>query len=445
MNGGLSTAQSSTGFTSVKKKMPPSQALYSISDQLEDLRHKEVLIKLSHLSTNKFQYLKTRIINNLQIELEKAKLDFFKKAEEHRFQTDLTQAKKEFNDQIDYIKQSNAVNLKLIQQQHQKEIQLLINNQRQEVDKIRSKHDIEQDELLNQIKVLELQLKNKAKDLQQKHQQDLLLMQQQFQNDLGLRMQAIKSQHEQNLKQQRVLLKQKFKQSRDQQIQVIIDKLNEEQFQQMQSLRDTIREGNRDREKMRIQVEELVTRNRRQEAFIKDVQSKQDTQQPVVITQNEITKELLIKTDMYMQTDEIVKDVRYQSIQTDEIKDESKQIIKDLKHELLKLKEQLDQYTKENQRLKTILDETNQKSQIQMLQIEQSTRELVENAIQQVRNYKSINMQLQIKYKEVVQMLNILAASSESYNEIEGNIDQWQQNAGIAFDCDKQCLAIDFQ
>jgi hypothetical protein len=50
----------SNSLVSLTKPRPPTKALYSISDQLEDLRHKEM-------------------------ELERAKLEFFKKAEEHRF------------------------------------------------------------------------------------------------------------------------------------------------------------------------------------------------------------------------------------------------------------------------------------------------------------------------------------------------------------------------
>ena len=58
-------------FTSSRKKMPPSKALYSIQEQIDDLRVKEV-------------------------ELERAKLDFYKKAEEQRYQSDLDQAKRDF-------------------------------------------------------------------------------------------------------------------------------------------------------------------------------------------------------------------------------------------------------------------------------------------------------------------------------------------------------------
>ena len=58
-------------FTTSRKKMAPSKALYSIQEQIDDLRVKEV-------------------------ELERAKLDFYKKAEEQRYQSDLEHAKKEF-------------------------------------------------------------------------------------------------------------------------------------------------------------------------------------------------------------------------------------------------------------------------------------------------------------------------------------------------------------
>ena len=40
--------------------------------------------------------------------MERAKLEFFKKAEEHRFQRDLEEAQKDFAKQVETIKDSHA-------------------------------------------------------------------------------------------------------------------------------------------------------------------------------------------------------------------------------------------------------------------------------------------------------------------------------------------------
>jgi hypothetical protein len=53
-----------------------------------------------------------------EIELERAKLDFFKKAEEHRYNEDLKKAKAEFEHQLQYIKQQNEDHIKKLQTEH---------------------------------------------------------------------------------------------------------------------------------------------------------------------------------------------------------------------------------------------------------------------------------------------------------------------------------------
>ncbi len=64
--------QSSSTTLHSKVSRPPTKALYSIHDQLDDLRVKE-------------------------IDLERAKAELYQKAEEHRFQVDLDRARKEFD------------------------------------------------------------------------------------------------------------------------------------------------------------------------------------------------------------------------------------------------------------------------------------------------------------------------------------------------------------
>jgi hypothetical protein len=47
--------------------------------------------------------------------LEKAKLDFYMKAEDQWHQNDITQVKKEMSDQLDYLKQQNEDHIKFLE------------------------------------------------------------------------------------------------------------------------------------------------------------------------------------------------------------------------------------------------------------------------------------------------------------------------------------------
>jgi len=64
---------------SVLKRAPQSKALYSIHDQLDDLRLKE-------------------------LELERAKVELYNKAEEHRYKVELDGKQREFEKALDFIK-----------------------------------------------------------------------------------------------------------------------------------------------------------------------------------------------------------------------------------------------------------------------------------------------------------------------------------------------------
>eukprot|EP00347_Sterkiella_histriomuscorum_P004213 403361314 len=350
----ISTMAQSTNsnqfMSGIKKRMPPSQALYSIQDQLEDLRHKEVQLQLQYhnnfaisqlnaltfqLSHLYFQFIKT--FSGMQLDLEKAKLDFFKKAEEHRFQQDLQQAKKDHEEQILLIKSQNENNSKLLSQQHQKEVNMLISSQRLEMERVREANQEYVSELLNRIDFLEGELKRRTKDLQDTVQE----LQQQ-----------LHQQYDEQLAAQKLKISRKFKNQRDQQVKEVVEKMQEETFSEINKLQECNKELERENLRLYKEVKELNKQNKRQEEFIKLIQSRQQSaaenrdqnqnqqQTVIVVQQKEESNELMIvKLDNQAQTEFEVHSI---SLQTDPVQDNKDMQIQELRQQLNDLQQQLE-------------------------------------------------------------------------------------------------------
>eukprot|EP00347_Sterkiella_histriomuscorum_P005459 403356532 len=292
----ISTMAQSTNsnqfMSGIKKRMPPSQALYSIQDQLEDLRHKE-------------------------LDLEKAKLDFFKKAEEHRFQQDLQQAKKDHEEQILLIKTQNENNTKLLSQQHQKEVNMLISSQRLEMERVRETNQEYVSELLNRIDYLEGELKRRTKDLSGKHEiqiNDLKLQcQQELRNSVQELQLQLHQQYDEQLAAQKLKISRKFKNQRDQQVKEVVEKMQEETFAEL---------------------------NKQQSAAENGDQSQNQQQTVIVVQQKEESNELMIvKLDNQAQTEFESHSI---SLQTDPVQDDKDMLIQELRQQLNDLQQQLE-------------------------------------------------------------------------------------------------------
>eukprot|EP00347_Sterkiella_histriomuscorum_P015608 403356385 len=428
-------------MSGIKKRMPPSQALYSIQDQLEDLRHKEVQLQLQYhnnfaisqlnaltfqLSHLYFQFIKT--FSGMQLDLEKAKLDFFKKAEEHRFQQDLQQAKKDHEEQILLIKSQNENNSKLLSQQHQKEVNMLISSQRLEMERVREANQEYVSELLNRIDFLEGELKRRTKDLQDTVQE----LQQQ-----------LHQQYDEQLAAQKLKISRKFKNQRDQQVKEVVEKMQEETFSEINKLQECNKELERENLRLYKEVKELNKQNKRQEEFIKLIQSRQQSaaenrdqnqnqqQTVIVVQQKEESNELMIvKLDNQAQTEFEVHSI---SLQTDPVQDNKDLQIQELRQQLNDLQQQLAIHQQEkctlSQQLKDCqqqLHQIQQSHQNTLQQIQQQSQQIIKQAFEQIKQLKQACFQRDEKYQEVVQMLNMLAAvdKTNQYGSKNGNYEK---------------------
>ncbi|TNV84953.1 hypothetical protein FGO68_gene160 [Halteria grandinella] len=325
-----SYTRASTTATQSKAFLPKqSKALYSLHDQFEDLRHKE-------------------------LQLEKAKLDFYVKAEETHYRNDLERAKADFQKQVESLNSQHLQAKRQQEQDHQQALQRILHQSSSDLERLKKEHSLEIEVYLTQLRSMEETCRHRLLEGQQRasHEVNQLKMEHE-QQMMAQKMEITEKEKDlfrQKFTQEKKRLKQQLREERDKQVREICEKASEEAFREVQSMKERLRESEREKDKLNRVIQELQEVIARQEAPTEKALEQKQVCEIAIQTNNE--------TPLHYQTEKVQVSNRSLEVQTDMSIDQ----IGQLQDNLATITKQSSSLLQENSDLTKQIEEMAQKS-----------------------------------------------------------------------------------